>query len=841
MKIYTSKNIGTEDQALLAKVLGTGNEIVWLVEKQGHAAGGEIVETELHYICNPNGTIRWIYPAHLRRPLFLSTYNSPGKKAQLISFCIRFLFLIGMGRFLRSGRIFLDHQPKDVNFSQGLIPDPKSFSIFTGTPGPNRKAVIVFNKPGKQLQFAKVPVGELAGESLKNERGALKYVKELELDQWLTPPLERLGIGFSVVGDIKGDSVPSRPDFGTRHWEALVEMDDATRTNTEGLRGSFLAGIESRLRKLAKGEHMPGMPRLIAQLDRLLETVKRQGNIPFSYSHGDFTPWNMYVGRERLHVYDWEMAGPRPVLYDYFHFVFQTGVLVHRRDPGLMAHEIEKGLQNDWAQSILDQSGLDSKQFYGLYLLESVSANLLLFQQQKQLHEQAWWLMKAWSVSLETDFAGARMDSCRKVFLRELPGHISNRDFALMRGTEGPLEALSESSDLDFLVSPAGLKSIKELVSRHALVLKFQVFHQSFMDRLELHFVDGGFLSIDLLSDLRRKGVRMMLASDLMSHAVKDKYGIYRMTCEDQLEYAILFYGLNTTLMPERYRQIFADMPQPQRERFSESMNLKYGLDMDGLSLRRYSDDLAKNLRKRLLAQAFNRGTNRLTLQLQYFGDLVRRFVQSEGMVITFSGVDGAGKSTVLDATAEVIQKIYRKKVKVLRHRPSLLPILSALRYGRKGAEQRSMNSLPRQGNNRNFLSSLFRFSWYYLDYLIGQWYVWLRYERRGYVVLYDRYFYDMLADSERTNLNLPAGLLNLASKLVRKPDLNFFLVADPEIIRARKQELSHDDIVLLTGRYNALFRKLSDRFTRKKFVTLSNLGITDSVDRILNAYRQAI
>jgi predicted AAA+ superfamily ATPase len=68
-----------------------------------------------------------------------------------------------------------------------------------------------------------------------------------------------------------------------------------------------------------------------------------------------------------------------------------------------------------------------------------------------------------------------------------------------------------------------------------------------------------------------------------------------------------------------------------------------------------------------------------------------------KGFIITFSGVDGAGKSTVISEVSELIEKRYRRPVKVLRHRPSLLPILSVWTKGKEKAHEDAVNSLPRQ------------------------------------------------------------------------------------------------------------------------------------------------
>ncbi|MEM7039803.1 MAG: hypothetical protein AAF570_22715, partial [Bacteroidota bacterium] len=396
-------------------------------------------------------------------------------------------------------------------------------------------------------------------------------------------------------------------------------------------------------------------------------------------------------------------------------------------------------------------------------------------------------------------------------------------------------------SDMDLLVDATALKAVNTYANEHPLVAKTRVFKQSFMEHLELHFVDGGFLALDLLTDIRRKALRLMDAAALLDRAETDAYGMKRLPLTAQLEYGLLFYGLNRHPLPQKLTQVFLELSLEARTRFISEMRARYDLRLSQLHLRGVTKGRVRQLRKRLLQQQGNAWSKRPQLAFQYLRDVVRRFRHNPGMVITFSGVDGAGKSTILEATSEAMGNAYRRKVKVLRHRPSLLPILSTLRYGRKGAEQRAADTLPRQGGNRNVLSSAFRFGWYYMDYLVGQWYIWARYTRRGYVVLYDRYYFDMIADPERSNFRLPAGLIRFAGRFIRKPALNFLLTADTETIRRRKQELPSADIELLTRRYRNLFREMSDSAPTARFISLHNLGIDTSVDRILQAYRQAL
>jgi thymidylate kinase len=180
------------------------------------------------------------------------------------------------------------------------------------------------------------------------------------------------------------------------------------------------------------------------------------------------------------------------------------------------------------------------------------------------------------------------------------------------------------------------------------------------------------------------------------------------------------------------------------------------------------------------------------------------------------------------------LEKRNRRKVVVIRHRPSLLPILSAWTKGKQQAEQEAAQKLPRQGDNKSPISSFARFAYYYSDYIIGQFYVYLRYVCNGYVVLYDRYYFDFINDSKRSNIQLPKAFVTAGYQWLLKPNFNFFLYASPETILLRKQELDKATIQGLTQDYIALFRKL-DTTPHVGYFTLENIDLQTTIHTIMS------
>jgi hypothetical protein len=224
-----------------------------------------------------------------------------------------------------------------------------------------------------------------------------------------------------------------------------------------------------------------------------------------------------------------------------------------------------------------------------------------------------------------------------------------------------------------------------------------------------------------------------------------------------------------------------------------------------------------------------NKGMALVKNQLRYFWDTLKNVFSHRGFIISFSGVDGAGKSTMIQKVKEALEGKYRRNVVVLRHRPSLLPILSAYRYGKQKAEEKAAGTLPRQGDNKSRLGSIFRFAYYYFDYLLGRFYVKARYIWRGYIVIYDRYYFDFIVDSKRSNIEISQAIPR------------FLYYEKPETILLRKQELDTESIAELTFGYQTLFESLKRENGTCRYLPIENSNKETTFRQIMEQYEAMI
>ena len=417
-------------------------------------------------------------------------------------------------------------------------------------------------------------------------------------------------------------------------------------------------------------------------------------------------------------------------------------------------------------------------------------------------------------------------------FFREISGHR----YALLKFTHTNVADIPEGSDIDMVIAQDERRAILDIIGKGPDISRIHLSKKSFATYVSLLFNDGSYLEIDLLFRFDRKGILYLNPEEILDHSIDLPGGIKAAAHHHNFEYILLFYLLNGASVPQRYRDYFSTFSFEQRSEIFLHITGRYKVNINVLD---ELYDVQSRFTKKIISFVHNRAENKhlflLTHKMRYLRDAIHDAIHHKGITVTFSGVDGAGKSTIIEEVKQSLQKKYRQKIVVLRHRPSLLPILSTFRYGKAEAEKRTREKLPRQGTNKSGISSLIRFVYYYMDYLLGQYYVYFRYTLRGYTVLYDRYYFDFIIDSRRSNIVLPKGFLKFCYTFIFKPQVNVFLFAPAEVIYSRKQEMSITDISALTTEYKELFDELGKDNKREQYLVINNINLDETLRRVMN------
>ena len=170
------------------------------------------------------------------------------------------------------------------------------------------------------------------------------------------------------------------------------------------------------------------------------------------------------------------------------------------------------------------------------------------------------------------------------------------------------------------------------------------------------------------------------------------------------------------------------------------------------------------------------------------------REVSGRTRIISFSGIDGAGKSTQIGTLVERLT-VLDQRVQVIPFwdEVAMLTLIResggrALFKGDKGVGSPSAPIERRDKNVRSPLMTCVRLCFYLLDAVSLNLIVKRALSTDIDVVIFDRYIYDELANLPLQNRAVRA-YINLLLKLVPRPDVAYVLDADPMQARTRKPE----------------------------------------------------
>jgi thymidylate kinase len=476
--------------------------------------------------------------------------------------------------------------------------------------------------------------------------------------------------------------------------------------------------------------------------------------------------------------------------------------------------------------------------YFKMYLWQAAVNNIKIFQEEKKVSIKHQWLLQGYKTALNEMQVYVTKEIMRKVFIQEFNAEIKKTAHAFLNFTEGSFNNLPLSSDLDILVLKDDIPGMTRFCEKHLSTSKIKVYTKSFMTTIELYFKDNTFLSLDLIHQFKRKGIELLDTKPLLISAMPNSEGIMVPDVKFDFEYCLLFYALNGANMPMKYQEHYNLQNLLQKNKIHNYINKKYKLKYyNYYEMFDFSAYLKMSLLAKLERLDFNLHFKKIKNKLNYVLDTLRDMIYRKGLIITFSGVEGAGKTTIIERVKARLKSKYRKEVVSLRHRPGILPILSALKYGKEEAEHIASVTLPREGKNNNVLSSILRFSYYFTDYMIGQVYVYFKYVLRGKIVLYDRYYFDFINDPKRSHIQLNRSFLKALYSLVFKPKLNFFLYADAATIRARKNEMMAPEIDQLTVLYKQLFGQMSEQYTNSHYTIIENKELDVTLNEIMKSY----
>lgn len=778
------------------------NKIGYTLSRKSNSTNDSVLDVLC--IKNPDGSIRWVWNANNKKPLFLKFYNVGNKRAKLFAFMIKMVFALRLQKLIFSRTRYFYNKETITLFDCN-----DAWALFTGTVGPNNKAILYTNN-----SFFKIATTNNAQELIKKEN---RILNNNAFSNFRVPKSKQISDDIIQLSDVTEKGIRTGK-IGSGHLKALDEMnfpnDQIVKINSWKLFNDLRKDFST-----IKDERIP--KNLMRKINILIDGLDPEEVVGVSLSHGDFTSWNMYESDGKISLYDWELATyDRPKGFDYFHYLIQQGVMVDRKCWKDIYEDIKDQCSGDFCNTAFGYDLEIVNRYLKFYLLINCMNYLKVYASQPNWHIQINWLFEVWNEAMNMFLTESK--SSRQLMIMDLFDHIQNENYAAVKFLNGYPENLSINSDIDLIVENDLNDKLINFFEKHSLVTKMVSKPKSFMNTIQLILNEGSFLSIDLIWQPKRRNVVFMEVKKVLKNAYLNNFGVRTTSVSDTMQYISGFYSLNNAAIPEKFK-VYEEAAVDMNKKNDSIVNEYF---------QNYVKD-KKALMRKLRKIKENRGLNAVKNMVLYFYDTLTSF-RRRGFVVTFSGVDGAGKSTVIENVAQLIEKQLRLPVVILRHRPSVLPIISVIFKGREEAKRIVESSLPRTGNNTSFLSSLLRFSYYYTDYFIGQFLVYIKYTLRGYVVIYDRYYFDFIGDAKRSNVVLPKGLSFFGYRFLLKPKFNFFLFADTQTILERKKELDESAIKELTNNYGSLFGKLGKQSKSEIYEVIENNDLNITLNHVL-------
>ena len=242
-----------------------------------------------------------------------------------------------------------------------------------------------------------------------------------------------------------------------------------------------------------------------------------------------------------------------------------------------------------------------------------------------------------------------------------------------------------------------------------------------------------------------------------------------------------------SALEAERLRALTQQLHREEADRLAEGL---FGPSWGWKAVQACRNDfiqvLLPSLRRRLWISNLTRHPLQvLRCSIQEGLGVAMSFWQPSGVFVVLLGPDGSGKTTVAKFLSQALRPVFARH-RLYHWRPGLL--------GRSKSDE--VVTEPHRSPPRGRVASALYLFGFFLDNVLGFCFLIRPFLVRSGLVIFDRYFPDVLVDSRRYRYGGPVWLARLLAQLVRpREKLVLVLDASEANIISRKAELSLGEI----------------------------------------------
>ena len=417
--------------------------------------------------------------------------------------------------------------------------------------------------------------------------------------------------------------------------------------------------------------------------------------------------------------------------------------------------------------------------------------------------------------------------------LAVLFGHLNeNCEYAVLRNFEG-LPENNNSRDIDIIIERKTYKKQKKtliaLLEKH----NWKIITYLNSDRVVTWVcgcVDSDsnveIVQFDFFFNTSLFGVRLINAKEFLAN--REFNGkIYHVNKEYEFLDKYMYDRAVGMQYPDKYKEV--------KEAVADSAvvaeKLKKVFGVDGI------EECDRRSGKKMLIHAALRSpfaTFARFCRFEYHR--VKNYLLSRtGFSIGFTGPDGSGKTTVIDTILERIAPVFKTAHRYYHFRPALFGNLGEVAHSAGIKKEVDRNySDPHRGGKTGKLNSFLRLCYYSIDYIIGYFVKVKSVTRITRVVVFDRYFTDIICDSHRSRIYLsPKFLYRWGKFFIPTLDYNILLTASSETILARKRELDEEGINTINAKIDYLAGKKG--YTKVLNETTPQAAVYEILNHVFN------
>lgn len=394
--------------------------------------------------------------------------------------------------------------------------------------------------------------------------------------------------------------------------------------------------------------------------------------------------------------------------------------------------------------------------------------------------------------------------------------------YFILRNHQGlPFE--NTAKDIDIVIEPKQIKAACQLLRKVFLNNDLEYYDEFRTSKMicmhGMSMKSNTGIHIDLLQGLNIKGYELEKFDRMLEHT-EDYRGI--VVLEDKYEafwlYICKLFGQKKPIVKLDYQEKIKFLLKNNSDFFIEELSKRvsksYLQRVKSLILAKNYDAIIKD--SKLLNKEIKKNVRRtrpiktLSDNIQFLLEKLDRIVfryNKYSRTIGMIAPDGAGKSSLLEEIKNSLNYYYvsEDKCRFYHFRPTIVPNLNEVGKKIKITKESIAETDREQIRQSGPVISLIRIIYYSMDYIVG-WRKQIRadvhYDKYS---VFDRYSYDMIVDPKRSKIKLPYWVRRFFVALTPKPKVMFCLIANPETIYRRKQELSLKEIERQLGEYKKL------------------------------------